>query len=257
MFISSKMTAMMRTISTLIISLFLLLLPKVVLAALAVSITSLPSSAIAGEEFTVLFETSGLEPNVSYYSKALGGESFNEVDTWNSSWLQQNAAWSSMPEFTSSLEGSASVSIKARFDPETTTGTKEFKIRIRKVNTDPNYDSLVSTISVMAVTPTPTATATATATATSTATTTPTKTPTPTPTKSPTPKPTKTPTPEPEVLGEEATPLPETPTPSPITESSSKKKIPVLPVIFIGGGVLMIGFAVYNLIRAKKAPVSS
>ena len=90
---------------------------------------------------------------------------------------------------------------------------------------------------------------------------TPTKSPTPIPTKSSTPKSTKTPTPEPEVLGETATSGESVPTPeeslTPEATSTTKKKLPILAIIFIGSGVLMTGFALYNLIRAKASPVQN
>lgn len=105
-------------------------------------------------------------------------------------------------------------------------------------------------------TPAPTQAATSAPTASLVPTATPAKTTTPVPTKSPTPKSTKTPTPEAEVLGEANTS--EEPTPeSTLGKFSSGKKFPFLPVIFIGSGVLMIGFAVYNLARARKNPVQS
>jgi len=108
-------------------------------------------------------------------------------------------------------------------------------------------------------TPQPTQSATPAPTSAPTTTPTPTKTPTPIPTKTPTPKPTKSPTPQasesPEVLG---LTFGESPTPTAMVEGDiEKKKSPILPIVFIGSGVLMIGFAVYNLVRAKKNPVQS
>lgn len=249
---------MIRTISTLTISLFLLLIPNVVSAAPVVSIDTFPPSAIAGVEFDVVFSASGLEPSTNYNSKALGGESFNQVDTWNSSWLQQNASWSSMPEFSSNPEGTASASVKARFESSTSSGAKEFKIRIRKLNTDPYYDSSAVNISVTAVTPSPTAVpATSVPTASPAPTVTPTKTPTPIPTKTPTSKPTTPPNPEPEILGEEITLEPETSKPSSTPEGLPKKNFPILPITLVASGIGMIGFAVYNLVRAGKNTVQN
>lgn len=88
---------------------------------------------------------------------------------------------------------------------------------------------------------------------------TPTKTPTPVPTKTPTPKPTKTASSEPEVLGEATTPEPDrsTPTSSPLVADSTKKKFPLVPVILISSGLLMVGFAVLQLVRASKNPVQT
>lgn len=254
---------MTRTISTLIISILWLSIPNLALAAPVVTLDTFPSSVVAGLEFDLTFSASGLEPATNYNSKTLGGESFNQVDTWNGGWLQQNASWSSMPEFLSNAEGSASASIKARFESDTSSGTKEFKIRIRKLNSDPYYDSSIVNISVIAATTTPTATPTVAATGTPTPVPTPAKTATPTPTKTPTPNPTRTssPTPSPEVLGEEATPS-ASPKPTatagePVTIDSSKKKIPFVPIILIFFGLLILGLAVLQLMRVSKNPPTS
>lgn len=84
----------------------------------------------------------------------------------------------------------------------------------------------------------------------------PTQSPTPVPTKSPTPRPTKSPSPSPEVLGEETTPTPiatDEVSPTPLVSDSTKKKFPIIPVIFIGSGLVMIGFAAVQLMNAKKS----
>ena len=83
----------------------------------------------------------------------------------------------------------------------------------------------------------------------------PTKSSTPVPTKSPTPKPTKTPTASPEVLGEEVTPSPEVenPTSTPLVLDSKEKKVPIIPVVLIVSGLAMIGFAILQLVNAKKS----
>lgn len=85
----------------------------------------------------------------------------------------------------------------------------------------------------------------------------PTKTATPVPTKSPTSKPTPTPTDEPEVLGESSTSGVSLMTNSPLPTSTSaplvKGKKLTLPIIFITSGVLLLGFAVLQLINAKKS----
>lgn len=173
---------MKHILSILFLFLLLLLFPKSVFATPLISISSFPSSVIIGEEFDVVFDTSSLDPSAQYYMKALGGISFLEVDTWNSSWFQQNATWTSMPIFSSNSEGSASVTIKIRFNPSTVDGSKELKIRIRKVGDSTNYDSPTVNLSVIAVTSTPTPTESITVTETPTATPTPTSTQTPTPT---------------------------------------------------------------------------
>lgn len=109
-------------------------------------------------------------------------------------------------------------------------------------------------------TPTPTDAPASTPIVTPSPTTTPTKTPVPTPTKSPTPKPTKSATPTSsespsEVLGTTTESSPDAIV-SPDGDAE-KKKLPLLPVVFIVSGVLMVGFAVYNLVRARKNPVQT
>ena len=102
----------------------------------------------------------------------------------------------------------------------------------------------------IAPTPTPTVTKTPTAVPLQT------KTPTPVPTKSPPPSPKAdriagasagdaTPTNEPEVMGLS------------FTKPLSKNKNLTLPIIFISSGVLLIGFAVLQLINAKKTAQDS
>ncbi|KKT49671.1 MAG: hypothetical protein UW41_C0003G0038 [Candidatus Collierbacteria bacterium GW2011_GWC2_44_18] len=150
--------------------------PLVVLATPVVTVSSFPPSVVAGEKFSPSFNISGLSLSSSYFMKALGGNSFSEVDTWNSSWLQQNADWTSMPSFTSDSDGNAQTTIECRFDPATATGSKEFKVRIRKADIATNYDSSPVTVSVLDATPTVSPTATPT-----------TKTPTLTQSPSPTP----------------------------------------------------------------------
>lgn len=253
-----------------IVILFIVFFPQEIFAASSVSISSFPSSVIAGEEFNIIFGASGLNPDTQYNMKALGGSSFTEVDAWNSSWLQQNASWSSMPEFSSNFEGSASATTKARFDLDIASGSKELKIRIRKVGVDPYYDSPVVNLSVTAVTPTPTPAPTDT----------PTPTPTPTSTPIPTSTPTKTPTPTPTLVKTVTL----TPTAKPTVFSTSslageendseevvlglrnelvssdnstrpadlmeKKKFPLLPFILISAGILCIGGAGTVLLKS-------
>lgn len=106
--------------------------------------------------------------------------------------------------------------------------------------------------------PSPTLMATAAPAASPTPAATPTKTATPAPPKSPSPKPTATPkqiplsTEETAVLGVAATPFPATPSPAPFIQPQRKRKFSLLPIVLITTGVGMMGFAVYNLIRARK-----
>jgi hypothetical protein len=112
--------------------------------------------------------------------------------------------------------------------------------------------------------PTVSPTATAAVTATATATATPTVTPTATPvaTKSPTPKPTpkltatpkSTATAEPAAsspsltIGENAT---SAPTPDVVSAADRRERLPVLALIFIFGGIAMVGFTLFTVIRAS------
>ena len=149
--------------------------------AVSVSNLSAPTSVTSGEEFNVSFDGTDLVPGTAYYAKALGGESFTKVDTWNSSWLQQNSAWSGMPVFTSNAVGSISATLKARFEQDTSSGGKEFKVRIKKTDVSGNYDSEIVSISVTAVTPSPSPSPVQSSTASPTSIPSPTKTSTPKP----------------------------------------------------------------------------
>ncbi len=229
------------------------------------AVTSYPSAVVVGDSFDVTFESSGLDTVTSYYVKALGGDSFNEVDTWSdktSSWLQQNATWSDMPEFTTNNQGSASATLRARFE-NTSSGNKEFKIRIRKVCSSNNQDSSTVLISVTAATPTPSPTPSPTSAPTSVPT--PTSTPSASPTKTPTPKPSPTKTPKPSpissdqdedvdvVLGlRDELEKEETPTPTPEVMGMAKAKFPVSSILFLLGGSSFIGLAGFSFFKQKK-----
>jgi len=121
------------------------------------------------------------------------------------------------------------------------------------VNPDPTPVPTLTTTPTQAPTSNPTATTVPTPASTKTSTPIPTKTATPKPSASPSLKPTDTP--EPEVMGVTTEPSP-SPTQA-LEEKDDQKKLPFLPIIFIGSGVLMVGFAVYNLIRAKSLPVQN
>lgn len=254
--------------------LVLLLFPSSVFAAPLVEITSFPATVTAGQEFEAGFRVSNADLASSYYSKGLGGEGFTEVDTWNSDWLQQNASWISLPQFTAN-EASTSATIKVRFE-STSVGNKEFKVRIKKTTADTTYDSAVVTI---AVNPAPTPTVTPTPTATPTSTPSPTKTPTPTPTTAPTAiptataahtsiptlkptiRPTATPTPlasgtpdpipSPEILSAQDEPTPEaSPFLSEEKNEPAKKSFPFIPVILSVVGIGFLGASFYPFAKS-------
>lgn len=212
-----------------------------------VSITTFPSSITAGQEFEVSYQGTGLELNQNYNIKGLGGENFTEVDTWNNEWFQQNAAWASMPVFGSGADGSPSGTLKVRFDSETQSGAKDFKIRIKKSDSsDTNIDSLPVSISVSALPPTSTPESAHTSVPTLTPMSTPTSIPTVLKTSSPRPAATpKTQTPE--VLGEtvlDPTSLP-TVTPLKKVENRNQSNFPFIAVVLVIIGLGFVGTSCY------------
>ena len=240
------------------------ILPTSIFSAPEIIINTYPMSIIAGQVFDVNFSVLGLPSNTNYYSKSIGGIDFEEVDTWNINWLQQNDAWTSMPTFTSDSEGSASASIKSRFAMTTLGGSKEYKIRIRKIDSSTNNDSPSVNILVTTPLPTPTQTATATSTPTTTAASTsiPTKTATATPIKTATTKPTTTATPT-----EKPTDEPESENKINLTETDIKvktspegivagatttKKSPLLSILFIISGVGFLGYGSYLIYNGRS-----
>lgn len=248
-----------RIITIIIISILFFMIPFKVLAAPNISILSFPSSIAAGQEFDVNFSVTDAIPTSEYYAKGLGGENFTEVDTKNGdSWYQQNAAWASMPIVMANSEATISGIFKVRFDSASIAASKQFKIRIRKTDNETNYDSSVVSIDVSAAsTPTPTPTQSPTPSPSLTPSPSKTPTPTPVPTKTPTPK--STPTSTPEVLGEEAVNdlqvgfSTASPTPN-SKDENSRDKFPTIAVIFIGAGLLLIGFSGYLAFRKTKLP---
>jgi hypothetical protein len=242
---------------------FLLACP--VMAEVELSIMSYPGQIVAGQEFEISFETSGLSLSKNFNIKGLGGENFTEIDTWNSEWLQQNAAWDKMPVFTSNPEGSASGILKVRFDPSTLSGDKELKIRIREIGSSNNIDSNLVNIFVVTPPPTPTPIPTPTPV--------PTQAPvsTPVPTKNPTPLPTKSPTPKSTpllkktatagsseaVLGiTEATQIP-SPTPAELDTKDADKKFPYFAVVLIVLGIALSGLSIFLANNKNKTSSSN
>ncbi len=238
--------------------------------AVDVSINSVPSSVVAGNEFSVSFTGTSLTTNASYFVKAMGGDSFYDVQTKNesaSAWLAWNAAWTDMPSFNSNPEGTMSATIKALFKSDTSAGDKQFKIRIKRSDSSTTYDSSIVSISVSTPVPTPTPSPTSTSTPTSTPTPTVTPTPTSTPTKtpSPTPTPTKTPSPTPKVLSKATDNSQDdinkirqtlaTPTPEMLVagEETTQRKFPVLALLFISSGLALIGWVGYTYLQQQKS----
>lgn len=236
---------------------FIFLSTSKVFSAEAVTITSFPSSKNAGEEFNVNFSASGLINSSSYYMKGLGANtttsSFTEIDTWNNGWVQQNGSWVSMPTFSANSEGSASATLKVRFDPNVSTNTKDFKVRIRKTDSETNIDSGIVAISITAVTPSPTQVPTAVPSASPVITSKPTSVPTAKPTVKPTPIATQVATDTPEPENTPIADIETEPEPTPTLEtkvlgdSTSKKRLPIASYAFILIGLGFLGYVGYML----------
>ena len=227
--------------------------------------TNFVKAVISDVEFDVSFTVSSFEPNILYYSRAIGGEELQEVYTWSSKtsdFLAWNGSWASMPEFTTNNEGSASATIKAKFKRELAEGPKQFSIRVRKANVTPNYDSDAGVIIVTtppptsSPTPTPTSTPTPTPTPTATSTSTTTKTPAPTKTQTPTTKKTTTPIAEAThneetVLGLRNVLITDSPTPT-LIAGEEKKKFPIGAAVLIVLGMALVGGSGFVLFKKMR-----
>jgi hypothetical protein len=242
----------MKKIIAILAFLLFFLFPDYSIAVGVVVVSNFPSAVASGQEFEISFEASGLEANRNYNIKGLGGENFTEVDTCNGDWFQQNAAWASMPVFGSGLEGSPSGTLKVRFDGNTQSGVKDFKIRIKKSDsTDSNIDSEVVMVFVAAIprTPTPAAVSTPASITTPTSTSIATKIPIPTPLNStlsrqPTPTPEEVKT---EILGvgvSNLNPI-STPTPESLERNNIWGKFPAIAIGLILLGLIFIGASSY------------
>ncbi len=252
----------LKLLPFLLFILFFFSSPSTIFSAETIEIKTFPSSKIAGEEFEVFFTASALSPSSIYYMKGLGGNvgtTLTEVDTWNGGWVQQNGSWISMPVFTANPEGSASATIKIRYDPNIATNSKELKIRIRKTDGNDNYDSPAVSMSVAAATPAPSPTQTAVPTLTPKPTQTAAPTSKPIPTKTPTPKPVPTETPEVVITtepnveqNEEISIETSEPTQEPEVKGVSiEKKQNVLVYYFIISGILCLGYGGFLLYNMK------
>ncbi len=241
---------------------FIFLSTSKVFSAEAVTITSFPSSKNAGEEFNVNFSASGLINSSSYYMKGLGANtttsSFTEIDTWNNGWVQQNGSWVSMPTFSANTEGSASATLKVRFDPNVSSNTKDFKIRIRKTDSDTNIDSNLVSMTIAAATPSPTQAPTPVPTASPVVTAKPTSPPTVKPTLKPTSTPINlepTSTPETEEYSPEYTSSAPVSTPTieskVLGDNTSNKKLPIVSYFLVLSGLLVLAYCIY-MIYSKR-----
>lgn len=250
----------MLTIKKIIFLVILLFIASVsqISAAPTTQINIPSTNVVAGDEFKIEVIVQEIQPDDSYYAKALGGpESYDVQTLYNSSWLSWNSSWSDMPIITSST-ATASATLTARFKPDLQGGTYNVKVRVRKSDSDTNYDSELVPMQVTTrPTPQPTATPSPT----------PEDTPKPsaTPTKSPSPKPTpkKTPTSSPkpteesegEVLGLAAQKTPDLmPTATPVIASDQENKPIVLTAfLFIIPGVALTTFGAYSFLKRHKS----
>jgi len=217
------------------------------------------SSVVAGNEFDINVSATGLDAASSYYIKALGGENFYDVQTFNNSnWLSWNSSWEELPQFsTQEATESASLTVKAKFKSDTPSGSKEVKARIRKTTNETNYDSQVLTMNIEA---TPTPSPTPTPTPARTVSPSPTPTPSPAKTATPTPKPTRTPSPTPAVTAS-STPMAQlrgeaTSTPTVLgledeAQGESSSSVPIPAIGLIAGGVVFMGLAGVSIWRAR------
>ncbi|MEK7550858.1 MAG: hypothetical protein AAB535_03700 [Patescibacteria group bacterium] len=258
--------AMIRTISTLIISLFLLLASTSKALAVTVVVNSSPAT-ISSDAFEVNASVSGVSDGTNFLRIDLYKDATTNYfgETYNgSTWISGSDGTQYFP--IQIQNASASATFQGRLGNPSVgdyPGPGSYKLKIRRyTSSGSSYtfsESVDIQITYSSPTPSPTPVAQTQTPATSPPTVAPTKSPTPLPTKTPTPKPSKTPppSPSPEVLGEEASPEPETPTPSPLVTEPPKKKLPIVPIVLISSGLLMIGFAVLQLIRASKNSIQT
>lgn len=249
----------------LFVTLFIIFLvfPQSVLAV-DVAISNFPPT-ITSDTFNVDVSISGASTGTNYLRVDLykDGTSNYFGETYNgSSWYNGSEGINYFP--IQIQDASASATLQARIgNPSANeyTGSGVYKLKIRRYTNSGNPASgdNQNPVDIQINYSTPSPTAAPTSTPTNAPAPIPTKTSTPVPTKSPTSKPTPTPTPtdEPEVLGESSMSglSLETFSPTPTSTSAPlvKGKKLTLPIIFITSGVLLLGFAVLQLINAKKS----
>jgi len=176
-----------------IILLFIFLLsPLSVLAAPTIDIADLANQATASARFNVLVLLSGLEPNVKYRVKALGGppdSSLRKLYTLGENgqdWLAWNGSWSNMPEISADATGSGRLVVGNKFYDDFSGGAV-YKVRIKKDGSGTNYYDSQEFALTVDLKPSPISTPTSTMAPTST------NTPTPTAASTATPMPTAVP----------------------------------------------------------------
>lgn len=273
------LTFLLPPVKAFVVCLVFVLIARPVAAAPSISITSLPSTLVAGQSFTVAASASSLIANAAYYTKIRLGTStdaLNKGQTNNSlndspdDWLGDSDSWSKFPQITADSSGNWSGNIVGRPSDTAVIGSNVVTVRMRKTDGSTNYDSSTSSVFVdpaptstptPTLTPTPTSTPTPQATATPTSVPTPTKTPTPTPIKTPTQTPTKIPSPTPTEIPEdtpEVTPMVlgesvvnDESSPSAYTQNNSWRPMVISLLLVATGLAILAGFYTWNIARQK------
>lgn len=231
-------------------------------SAVTITIDSYPTT-ISSDIFNVTASVAGATNATNYLRADLYKEGTSNYfgETYNGSdWYSGSEGKSYFPILIQNASASATFQVQLG-NPSSTQylGPGTYKLKIRRYTSSGSASSNDTQdpvdIQITYSTPSPTTIPTTDPTQAPNSTPTPTKSATPILTKSPTPKPTKSPSPSPEVLGEEVTPSPyiENPTSTPLVLDSKEKKVPIIPVVLIVSGLAMIGFAILQLVNAKKS----
>lgn len=192
-----------------------------------------------GNQFDMTMDLTGASPKTNYHFRVYGGPSGNNtsVDVLSDSGWHPGNSWDSMPSLTTSDNGSLSITMRLRVNSDKSSGTYYLTGSVQE-------NSVISnTVSIQVNDPLPTNTPTPTKV--------PSNTPTPTPKVTPTPvEPTPTSMPPTPIDIPQSTIAPSLPTQVPSTDSieidspiptpTPKKSFNFLPLIFIGGGLLLL-----------------
>ncbi len=243
-------------------------LSAAVAASPSITITQIPSSINADEEFSIAVSLSGLNANTDYRVKSLGTinneDKLKTLGADGQTWLAYNGGWDYMPKVTANSEGSASATLKSKFY-DTASGQATVWIRIRQDSgSTTNYDSSAKSVAVnSAPSPSPSPSPSSSPnpspspSGSSSSTPTPTPSPKPSPSKRPSPSPSpseeeESPPPSPRVLGKTDEPSP-SPSPSP-KPSFTLTKGAIVSYSLVGSGLLfLLGAGIPLIIRQFKS----
>lgn len=192
-----------------------------------------------GNQFDMTMDLTGASPKTTYHFRVYGGPSGNNtsVDVLSDSGYHPGYSWDSMPSLTTSDNGNLSITMRLRINNDKPSGTYYLTGSIQENSVTSNTVTIQVNDPLPTNTPTPTKV--------------PTNTPTPTPKVTPTPvEPTPTSMPPTPVDLPQSTIAPEVPTQSPSVDSidtispvptpAPQKSPNFLPLIFIGGGLLLL-----------------